>query len=119
MPENLDQHIDLSIIDMLKEVMEEDFLMLLHTYISDSQVRLQELAQAESDHALEPLRRAAHCFKGSSANVGAERLSLLCQQLEQEIFQGDESNISMHLQLIYSEAEIVLTLLKQQYLTKN
>ena len=116
MSEELLAHIDLSTLEMLKEVMEDDFLMLISTYINDSEIRLQELNEASEANANESLRRAAHCFKGSSSNIGAQSLSLLCQQLEQVAIDGDWPDISAKLQAIHQEANIVLSLLRQHFI---
>jgi len=76
------QSIDNDNLEMLKEVMEDEFDLLLQTYIDDCQSRIpqmkEQLAAAETDE----LRRNAHSLKGSSSNIGALPLADLARQLE-------------------------------------
>ncbi|MHC8386162.1 Hpt domain-containing protein [Pseudomonas sp. LB3P14] len=75
-----DTHLDRDVLNALQEVMEDEYPMLLDTFIADSEERLCTLRNAE-DAAL--LMNAAHSFKGSSSNMGAIRLAELCNELEQ------------------------------------
>jgi HPt (histidine-containing phosphotransfer) domain-containing protein len=74
-----DLHIDRTKLYELQEVMGDDYLVLLDTFLKDSSGRLGQLHEAKSPEELE---HAAHSFKGSSANMGAQRLSDLCHRLE-------------------------------------
>jgi len=75
-----DTHLDRDVLSALQEVMEEDYPVLLDTFLADSEERLQILREAP-DAA--QLISAAHSFKGSSSNMGALRLARLCHELEQ------------------------------------
>ncbi len=76
----MDMHIDHQVLKGLREVMENEYLTLVETFLTDSERRVAQLHAAKS--AAE-LRMAAHSFKGSSSNMGAKVLASLCQQLEE------------------------------------
>lgn len=75
-------HVDEAMIMELKEVMGEDFHVLLETFLVDSKQRLEHLQEAIAAETAEELRHTAHSFKGSSGNIGAAQLSSLCKDLE-------------------------------------
>ncbi|NJN51000.1 MAG: Hpt domain-containing protein [Gammaproteobacteria bacterium] len=64
----------------LRELMAEDFDLLLETFLSDGEVRVAELASLVGNP--EALRRAAHSLKGGASNIGAVALTALCLHLE-------------------------------------
>lgn len=73
-------HLDLNLIDELREVMEDEFSLLLDTFVEDGEARLAQLpALVETADAL---RRAAHSLKGGASNIGAVELAGLCARLE-------------------------------------
>lgn len=76
------QHVDVDALEELKEVMEDEFDVLITTYLEDSVVRLDSLKMALGSGDPEALRKEAHSFKGSSGNIGAPILAELCRQLE-------------------------------------
>lgn len=75
-------HLDEEALAELKEVMEDDFAVLITTYLSDSQDRVLTLRQAVEDQDAETFTKAAHSFKGSSVNIGAPCLGQLCLAAE-------------------------------------
>ncbi|SPO56677.1 Sensor histidine kinase [Pseudomonas sp. JV551A1] len=75
-----DMHIDHRVLSDLREVMEDGYLLLVQTFLEDSERRLSQLHAARS---AEELGLAAHSFKGSSSNMGAVGLANLCQELEE------------------------------------
>ncbi len=75
-------HLNRQIIIELKELMEEEFPILIRTFIDDSYVRLDRLIMHVSHKNYEEIRREAHSFKGSSSNMGAITLTELCLALE-------------------------------------
>lgn len=77
-----DIHIDPRVLSDLQDVMEGQYLMLLDTFLKDSEERLSQLRSATN---AEKLGHAAHSFKGSSSNMGAVGLAELCQQLEDRV----------------------------------
>jgi len=84
-------HLDYGVLSALQEVMEGEYPTLLETFLNDSEQRLTHLRSALAEQAagLQDLGMAAHSLKGSSSNMGANRLAELCQQLE-ELTQRNE-----------------------------
>ena len=56
---------------------------LLATYLRDVPARMEAIRKAAGSRDAKALRQAAHALKGSSGNVGAQRLRKLCLLLEQ------------------------------------
>jgi HPt (histidine-containing phosphotransfer) domain-containing protein len=69
----------------LKDIMEEDFGLLLETFLSDAEERLVCLGEAIDVMDAAALRESAHSFKGSCGNIGAMRLSSMASSLEQQV----------------------------------
>lgn len=99
-----DTHLDRDVLSALQEVMEDEYPMLLDTFLADSAERLVLLHKAE-DAAL--LMNTAHSFKGSSSNMGAVRLAELCHELEQRAKNKNLSGIEKLLGEIDGEFAIV------------
>lgn len=70
------------LLEELKDVMEDGFGDLIHTYLSDSYSRLDALEKALADENPARFREFSHAFKGSSANLGAEALAAICYEAE-------------------------------------
>ncbi|UFH47996.1 Hpt domain-containing protein [Pseudomonas sp. KNUC1026] len=79
------EHLDYSVLTALKEVMEDEYPLLLETFLSDSAVRVDHLHQVRDAKVL---GQAAHSFKGSSSNMGAVHLAELCRELEERATRG-------------------------------
>ena len=97
-------HVDMDMLSELKEIMEEDFNILIETYIEDSSSRLTDINEAYNERDSEALRGAAHSFKGSSSNVGAVLLADLCRIAEDL---GREGRVE--------EVEDLLTKIKDEF----
>lgn len=82
-------HLDNDILSTLRDVMGEDYGLLIETYIADSNSRLQSLAEGIAQRDCDFLRRTAHSFKGSSSNIGALRLAECCSVMENLALAGD------------------------------
>jgi len=77
-----DIHLDSAVLAALQDVMEDEYPVLLDTFLIDSEERLLVLRQAEQAADAQSLRLAAHSFKGSCINIGAPRLGELCFEAE-------------------------------------
>lgn len=75
-------HVDKAVIAGLKDIMGDEYAILLEAYLTDSDQRLRLAQQAVAEHDSSALREAVHSFKGSCGNVGALELAHLCQALE-------------------------------------
>lgn len=75
-------HLDMATVEMLLEILEDGFPTLVETFITDSQLRINEIRAGLQDANAEAVRRAAHSLKGSSSNVGAQVLTDYSQTIE-------------------------------------
>lgn len=78
----IEDHLDVTILEELKMLLEDDFPDLIETFLTDARVRVRELVRTVDSGVPEDIRQSAHSFKGSSINVGAKQLSSLCRELE-------------------------------------
>ncbi len=76
------QILDMDVVRELRDVLGDDFRLLVTTFLADSEQRLQSLRSAIDAGDALSLRETAHSFKGSSLNIGAVRLGEACRQLE-------------------------------------
>ncbi|WP_223480757.1 MULTISPECIES: Hpt domain-containing protein [unclassified Pseudomonas] len=102
-----DTHLDRDVLSALQEVMEDEYPMLLGTFLADSIERLSQLHKADD---AETLGATAHSFKGSCSNMGAIRLAQLCNELEQRSKQASLEGIEELISEIDSEFAIIRTL---------
>ena len=77
-------HLDMEQLNELKEVLEDEFQILINTYLTDAQLRLKLIEEGLDIKNYEQVRLAAHSLKGASANIGALILAQLCEQLEHD-----------------------------------
>ncbi|MFO1373517.1 MAG: Hpt domain-containing protein [Agitococcus sp.] len=77
-------HLDMEQLNELKEVLEDEFQVLINTYLIDAQLRLKLIEEGLDTKNYEQVRLAAHSLKGASANIGALILAQLCEQLEHD-----------------------------------
>ena len=77
-------HIDAEQLAELKEVLEDEFGVLINTYLTDAKFRLQLIQNGINNQDYEAVRLAAHSLKGASANLGAVILAQLCEKLEHD-----------------------------------
>lgn len=106
------RQLDLEAIETLKDVMEDDFAVLLDTFFEDSVFRLQELKTSLEGQDTDALRRAAHSFKGSASNLGALALADLCMQVESLAAKNSLSGVDTLLKSIAEEYAAVEAMLK-------
>lgn len=104
-------HLDYTVLESLKEVMEDDFVLLLETFVQDSNERIAKLQSLVNTDDKEAIRRAAHSFKGSSSNVGATHLTNLCCTLEKKALAGNLEQLQEDLAAIEQEFAQVQSLL--------
>lgn len=102
-----DEHLDHEALAELKEVMEEDFHILLSTYLSDSEMRIQALQTALKNNDPEQYAKTAHSLKGSCINIGAMRLGSFCMMAERDGRSGQLADAPASLSAIESEFAIV------------
>ncbi len=109
-----DIHIDSAVLAALQDVMEDEYPVLLDTFLVDSEERLLLLRQAQQEADAQNLRLAAHSFKGSCSNMGANMLAGLCKQLE-EVGQREQLDLAAELiEQVEREFAIVRILFKSE-----
>jgi HPt (histidine-containing phosphotransfer) domain-containing protein len=99
-----DTHLDRDVLIALQEVMEEEYPMLLDTFLADSDARMKQLHKARD---AETLGATAHSFKGSCSNMGAICLAQLCNELEQRSKQKSLEGIEQLVEEIDREFAII------------
>ena len=75
-------HVDENALNELKNIMGDDFSLLIDTFLNDSVSRIQAIGEAISTNDAEGLRTSAHSFKGSALNISAGLLTEHCKKLE-------------------------------------
>ncbi|MCU7884945.1 MAG: response regulator, partial [Candidatus Thiodiazotropha sp. (ex Lucinoma annulata)] len=81
--------IDRSILEELFEIMEDEFVSVLESYLSSAPGLMHAIRDAVRVGDMDALVKSAHPLKSSSANVGAMELSILARDLE---FKGRQSD---------------------------
>ena len=105
-------HLDDAVQRNLLEIMEDEYPLLVETFLSDSEERLSSIRSAFSAADGNALRHAAHSFKGSCGNMGAAVLSGLCKQLEEAARHNDLDAAQGLITKVEREFTIVRTLLQ-------
>lgn len=105
------ERLNYEILDTLRQVMEDDFGLLINTFIQDSHDRIAVLRDVIHGTNADAIRRAAHSFKGSSSNIGANHLMTLCANLEKKAMSNDLNHLDQDLQAIEAEFAQVQALL--------
>jgi len=66
------------------------FSDLIKTYLERATHHIESLERCTTTDALQSLKMTAHTLKGSSANIGAEKLAEQCSQLEIAVAQSND-----------------------------
>ncbi len=106
-------HIDNEQLAELKDVLEDEFGILISTYLADAKLRLQLIEQGLQNQDYDAVRLAAHSLKGASANLGAVILAQLCEKLEHDCKVGNKLNNGFYTSAIAEELNIVITELQK------
>ncbi|AGI23660.1 Hpt domain-containing protein [Pseudomonas sp. MT3] len=104
-------HLDGAVLSNLLSIMEDEYPLLVETFLSDSEERLRGIRAAFATADGAALRHAAHSFKGSCGNMGATVLSGLCKQLEEAARHNDLAAAQGLIAKVEREFSIVRTLL--------
>ncbi|MFT7687776.1 MAG: chemotaxis protein histidine kinase CheA [Candidatus Azotimanducaceae bacterium] len=107
-------HLDKATFDELKEIMEEDFTVLLETYLLDSDTKLVALKASFEQRELEMIREVSHGFKGSSLNIGAHTLAGLLTKIEDYSREADLDNALILLPDVIAEYQQVSTFITHE-----
>ncbi|MGD8176768.1 Hpt domain-containing protein [Marinimicrobium sp. ARAG 43.8] len=108
-----DNRLNRDILETLQDVMEDQFPVLIETFLSDSEDRIRQLQRAIASGEADMVRRQAHSFKGSCHNIGAERLGNLCAGMEQRGRDGELDGLEQLLVEIQNEFSRLKPMLKR------
>ena len=100
-------HLDREALAELREVMGDEFPVLLNTYLNDSRMRIEALRSALDSLDLVHFSRIAHSLKGSCVNVGAGRLGQYCMAAERAGRTGKIPQAMADLAAIESEFTLI------------
>jgi PAS domain S-box-containing protein len=97
----------------------EDFLAeIIEIFLTNTPIIIAEIREAFQKQDLQKMRGLAHKMKGSSANLGACRLALVCSNLEQDALAPANAllpQIAPAIELVESEYELVRRRLRQDW----
>lgn len=106
-------HLDEEALAELQEVMEDDFDVLIRTYLTDSEDRIEALRHAIDLADTDTFTKSAHSFKGSSVNIGAPRLGSLCLDAETAGRVGSMEGAAAMMDAIEAEFKIIRDMLER------
>ena len=106
------EHVSLEALQELKDIMEDEFSLLVETFISDSIIRIENISTALENADAENLRTAAHSFKGSSSNIYAIALTDMCKELEAMGLEGQIDGAPMVFEKVKEEFGTVKSVLE-------
>jgi histidine phosphotransfer protein HptB len=107
----IDHHLDYDALAALRDVMEDDFGLLVDTFVQDSRLRMQTLLSLINSPDGDAIRRAAHSFKGSCSNLGVLGLASLCGALEHKSLQSNFSSLPEDVHAIEEEFVLIQKML--------
>tara|TARA_Y100000815_G_C13243215_1_gene462634 strand:+ start:199 stop:534 length:336 start_codon:yes stop_codon:yes gene_type:complete len=94
------QDVNPAVLQALRELMQDDYALLLQTFLADAELRLRQLRNALLADDMDAFRQAAHSFKGSCGNMGAEALEQACLEAEAAGLAEDRAGAASSLTLI-------------------
>ena len=114
MTEHSEHPVSAEVLAELKDVLAEDFPLLVTTYIDDAHARMERLRSAAADADLQTVKTEAHALKGSSKNLGAMQLGDLYAGLELAGAEQSSEQIPSLLAQIESELSRTESFLRNQ-----
>ncbi|SDR89299.1 HPt (histidine-containing phosphotransfer) domain-containing protein [Halopseudomonas xinjiangensis] len=81
--------IDPSVQNALRELMQDDYRLLVETFLNDALRRLTDLREALLAGRWDAFRQSAHSFRGSCGNMGALALERTCSIAERAGLERD------------------------------
>jgi HPt (histidine-containing phosphotransfer) domain-containing protein len=100
-------HIDLNNLNMLKDILGNEFVDILNVFLETTPDYIVQLQEAASVKDIDKVKLISHSIKGSSANIGANQLSILGAELEQTAKNNDTEAFEDLITKIVDEANSV------------
>lgn len=104
-------HVDTSNLDMLKDIIGEGLIEILDIYLETTPDIICKLQEAIATQSISAVKLQAHALKGSSANVGANQLSVISAELEQKALNSEIDHFPELFSKIENESEAVVSAL--------
>lgn len=104
--------IDLTAIQELKDILEDEFDVLIDTYIDDTANKLKQLQTAIAAQDADQVRKLAHSIKGASMNIGLMAFSDVCQQLEDAAKAGETGQFAKLAEPLFDTSDDLFNQLK-------
>jgi len=73
--------LDDKVVTELKELMGEDYVSVFDAFVRSADSALQELKKSVNELDCKTVEQITHTLKGSSANIGAKKLSQVCADM--------------------------------------
>lgn len=81
--------LDPGVQNALRELMQDDYRLLVETFMNDALRRLTDMREALLAGRWDAFRQSAHSFRGSCGNMGALALEQTCSVAERAGLEGD------------------------------
>jgi histidine phosphotransfer protein HptB len=107
-------YLDETLLEELRDILDDEFPSLISTYIQDSGVRLDDMCRAFSGKDLDAVRKAAHSLKGASANLGLVYLAEQCRVIEDAARAGSLEGQEARLLKVQQEQQRAVSLLRDR-----
>jgi len=104
--------IDVAELGNLKEIMEDEFELLISMYLEDTAAQIQKMQEAVKNNDMETLKVVSHTLKGSSSNMFVTGISELSKNIEQKVKDNDLTSVAKLLPELAEELQIVKPLLE-------
>ena len=100
-------HLDSSNLDMLRDIIGDELKDALNIYMESTPDTILKLQEAIATQSVSNIELQAHTLKGSAANIGANQLSIMSDELEQKAKHGDMDSLPGLLSKIENESKAV------------
>lgn len=104
--------IDTVELSNLKEVMEDEFEMLVSMYLDDTKKMIEQMDSAIQKNDIESLKIVSHTLKGSSSNMFVVGMSQLSKDMEDKARASELSSAQQLIPQLREEYEKVKGLLE-------
>ena len=97
--------IDTELNNELRQVMGADYPRLVQAWMDDARGRMVGLRTALDQQRRTLIQQQAHALKGSSANLGASEVLVLCSELEVAAVEAPLPSLAARLELLSQALE--------------
>ena len=103
----MSERLDQQMLEDLRDIMEDEFSILMETFLTESQKQFAAIKSALGDADMDLARRSAHSLKGSCGNIGALGLQAQCAELEYAARDEQSEQAAQLLQAVGAELDEV------------